>query len=514
MHIFRSVTNQQNVTKSTTKPQLINDEGKKSREISLLKKRQFNNSSLTQIIRYSLCGKQYPSLKPFFQIKEMPLHQLDPYIESLRNIENPNHAQILDICRSLFSVLHSEEFGEDFDFYWSLLKKLMAHSISFFKQTEEQALDKTLSPRDKYRALTNYWANITIICLLRDDDFAPGDDAYAYSYLYPYTDNIMDMLRMPQDHVDQSVPLNNVKQHVVKNIQEQLETRKMPINMAFEGGKEERQGELRVYELIDMIVRNIDVPSKSGLIDSMKIINYAQYHSLKQECLFDDMQTEYQALSKKKKKEIFDITVFKGAAAVIPNAYMTIPNLNREQANLAAIIGYVTQFVNDIDGIEEDLKEKRFTPANMAYLKYGNIDKYIVRLLSTIKSLKCDISRYTNVSKSKISILSDVFLTSVKNRVIYAHSRSPNGLLSSTLIQIVEKQLGGKLDLMSNVVRFHKDLFGGFSEYEIGFDDFSSRSSLENTSSMLDREEKLSDPKRFQDFLANFLQEMKKTWND
>ena len=62
-------------------------------------------------------------------------------------------------------------------------------------------------------------------------------------------------------------------------------------------------------------------------------------------------------------KEIFDITVFKGAAAVIPNAYMTIPNLNREQANLAAIIGYVTQFVNDIDGIEEDLKEKRRTEA-------------------------------------------------------------------------------------------------------------------------------------------------------
>ena len=199
---------------------------------------------------------------------------------------------------------------------------------------------------------------------------------------------------------------------------------------------------------------------------------------------------------------------------MIPNAYMTIPNLNREQANLAAIIGYVTQFVNDIDGIEEDLKEKRFTPANMAYLKYGNIDKYVVRLLSTIKSLKCDIFRYTNLSKSKLSILSDLFLTSVKNRVIYAHSRSPNGLLSSTLTQIVENQLGGKLDLMPKVVRFHKDLFGGFSEYEIGSDDFSSRSSLENTSSMLDREEKLSDPKRFQDFLVNFLQEMKKAWND
>ena len=501
MHIFRSVTNQQNVTKSTTRPQLINDKGEKSKEISLLKKRQFTNSSLTQIIRYTLCGKQYPSLKPFFQIKEMPLHQLDPYIDSLRNIENPNHDQILDIFRSIFSVLLLEECGDDFDFYWSLFKKLIEHSISFFKQTEEQALDKTLRPRDKYRALTNYWANITIICLLRDDDFAPGDDAYAYSYLYPYTDNIMDMLWIPQDYVDQSVPLNNVKQHVVKNIQEQLETRKMPMNMAFEGGKEDRQGELRVYELIDMIVRNIDVPSKSGLIESMKIINYAQHHSLKQQCSFDDMQTEYQALSKKKKKEIFDITVFKGAAAVIPNAYMTIPNLNREQANLAAIIGYVTQFVNDIDGIEEDLKEKRFTPANMAYLKYGNIDKYIVRLLNTIKSLKCDISRYTNLSKRKISVLSDLFLTSVKNRVIYAHSRSPNGLLSSSLIQIVENQCGNKLGLMSNIVRFHKDLFGGFCEYEI-------------SSSKLDREEKLSDPKRFQDFLVNFLQENKKTWND
>ena len=63
------------------------------------------------------------------------------------------------------------------------------------------------------------------------------------------------------------------------------------------------------------------------------------------------------------------------------------------------------------------------------------------------------------------------------------------------LIQIVEKQLGDKLDLMSNVIRFHKDLFGGFCECEI-------------SSSKLDCEEKLSDPKRFQDFLVNFLQDL------
>ena len=97
----------------------------------------------------------------------------------------------------------------------------------------------------------------------------------------------------------------------------------------------------------------------------------------------------------------------------------------------------------------------------------------------------------------------------MKNRVIYAHSRSPNGLLSSTLIEIVEKQLGDKLDRMSNIIRFHKDLFGGFSEYDIGSDYLSSRSSRPDTSSKLDREEKLSDPKRFQDFLVNFLQENK-----
>ena len=86
---------------------------------------------------------------------------------------------------------------------------MLKFSIQFFKDSNEHPLDKMMKPRDKYRSLTNYWVNLILNFVLNEDDVQPGIDAYCYSYLYPYTDNIMDMKSLPKDMLETWTALSN-----------------------------------------------------------------------------------------------------------------------------------------------------------------------------------------------------------------------------------------------------------------------------------------------------------------
>ena len=160
--------------------------------------------------------------------------------------------------------------------------------------------------------------------------------------------------------------MKRVKHQLVKNIDKMLETGQRPEQLALQGSPQGCLEEARIYELIDTILINVGADhsssGSSGLVKSLKSINLAQKLSLKQECRHKDgMLAGYRELSKRNKKDIFDITVIKGAASVLVNAYMKNPNLTQEKANLASAFGYLGQFINDIEGHSgpENLKKSR-----------------------------------------------------------------------------------------------------------------------------------------------------------
>merc|ERR1712038_299718 len=96
-----------------------------------------------------------------------------------------------------------------------------------------------------------------------------------------------------------------------------------PTEMAL-AGSAQVVGEARFYELLDQILINVKDRDHSGFICSLKAINAAQKMSVSQvkEESSGNLRIDYQRLTKKEKEKIFNITVMKGAAAVLPNAYM------------------------------------------------------------------------------------------------------------------------------------------------------------------------------------------------
>ena len=92
---------------------------------------------------------------------------------------------------------------------------------------------------------------------------------------------------------------------------------------------------------------------------------------------------------KKERDEIFDITVRKGVAACIPNAYLLYPDgLTAEEAEFVSFVGSMGQNLNDVEGIFEDMEEKSLTPALISFLRHNDtLDRFFDKFTSYLRRL-------------------------------------------------------------------------------------------------------------------------------
>ena len=478
-------------------PQVLNANGEKSGDIPLLKKSHFiHGARILPLISLLNPMRIFSRNTRLGQMKhELNVQKLKQHANNLRHQiakeEAVDYDHILTPIRSTFTELSDLQSipKNTIQKFEEMFGHLLRGSIDFFERTDQNKTDSQLSPRDQYRALTNYWANLILIYVLENNDenncsHTPGEDAYSYSYLYPYTDNIMDLQKAPEG----AKSIKEVKSQFVHNLQTKLKNVESEVPLAMQGNMSAEQQEERVYELISKTVRK----ENKGLLQSLNAIHQAQKQSLKQECE-GDIGEAFTTLSKQDKTEIFDITIIKGAATVLPNAYMLNPNLTQEQAELSATIGYLGQILNDIEGIEEDLTEKRFTPATMNYIKHGNIDRLLKRTFVHIERLKRSVaSKFPNLNQQKVVMLLDVFRARLVTTAAYANGRSQKSILSNTAIERLEQFLGVNIDLIAQIAKIEHQLFGGLCD---------------NTHSSDDPREKISDPVRLKQFVLQQVDE-------
>ena len=474
------------VEKERKHPQVMDGFGEPSGDICLLQKSEFESVFFLSLkLKKQLYEKRkFLSFLKSLSDKDPALIRdlIDKCIQNLKDIEN--HDELLKTIRSFVRNLLEPDNEDSLQLYFDLFQMMLKYSMEFFTLTDQHPLDKALKPRDKFRSLTNYLINFLFNFALNEGDERPGMDAYGYSYLYPYTDNLMDMKTLPVDMDGGN--LKEIKQQFCKNIDVMLETGEKPMKFALEGSLEGIVAEKRIYELLEMVSVNVN----SGLVRSLKGINLAQKLSLKQECGHQCMITGYEALSKSEKKDIFDITVMKGAASVLVNPYMKNPNLSEQQADLVAAFGYLGQFINDIEGINEDLLEKRFTPVTMSYLKHKSIDKYIMRLLYHCEHLKQKIpKRFPN--PNRIQMLFDIIQIGIIETTAFSHQR--NGIISKHCLTKIENEFGVKMDLCALVGKLVHQLLGG-SMVSQGNEDL---------------EERFTNLKKFKDLVIKFLCDIK-----
>lgn len=214
------------------------------------------------------------------------------------------------------------------------------YSRAFIKRAKE--LEPTLDKNSIFQALRNVWTMHSMQMYL-GKEVELTDSVFAYSMLYPLTDNYLD---------DQNISKAE-KTEFNKRFREKIRT-------GIGNGKTDLEN--KIFQMIDLIENEwmrSDYPklyeSVIGILDGQQLSLQQQ----KMESLFD--------------KDLMSITFYKGGMSVLADAYLIKGVLSKEEETFAYFYGVILQLADDFQDIKSDLKDEHYTMMNIQG-NFGNID--------------------------------------------------------------------------------------------------------------------------------------------
>lgn len=192
------------------------------------------------------------------------------------------------------------------------------------------------------------------IQILYDIEVKLTPSIFAYSMLYPYSDNYLDDAKIPvKEKVEfnkrfrswllgeESKPLNNMEEHI--------------------------------YNLVKKIEGEFQRDNYPKVFESLLGIHTAQEQSL--------IQQREKTLPFE--KDIIGITFEKGGTSVLADGYLVRGTLSRVEAEFMFGYGVFLQIIDDLQDIEEDYNNKHMTIFSQIGDKYY-LDRHINKLLNFI----------------------------------------------------------------------------------------------------------------------------------
>ncbi|MBI9013292.1 MAG: class 1 isoprenoid biosynthesis enzyme [Clostridiales bacterium] len=224
------------------------------------------------------------------------------------------------------------------------------HSEAFMKRAKE--LDPSLNREGLFQALRNVWTMHSMQLYL-DKPVELTDSVFAYSMLYPLTDNYLD---------DPTISVQ-IKTEFNKRFRMKIKTG---------DGVPETEAEAKIFKMIDLIEGDWNRERYPKVYESLMGILDGQQLSLHQqglECLYD--------------QDLLSITFYKGGTSVLTDAYLIAGELTTSQENFSFYYGVILQLADDLQDIESDLKANHITMMN-AQVKLGYLDSMIHKYLNFI----------------------------------------------------------------------------------------------------------------------------------
>jgi hypothetical protein len=228
--------------------------------------------------------------------------------------------------------------------------------LSEFSETGDEfvrqarAFDRDLEPDDIFQALRNLWI-INSMQVAFDRPVCASRAGLAYSLLYPYTDNYLDGASVS----------GREKREFSRILAGRLSGIEMPIRSAIAR---------RVSDLVVMIESEYPRAAYPGVYGSLIAIHRAQEGSLlqhsHQECLAQS--------------NILDISVKKGGSSVLADGYLAKGELSLDEAEFAFGYGVFLQFIDDLQDVEEDLRNGHQTLFTLAATN-GTLESMANRLV-------------------------------------------------------------------------------------------------------------------------------------
>jgi hypothetical protein len=202
--------------------------------------------------------------------------------------------------------------------------------ISFDLMHRARALDPAVSIVDIFQAARNAWTACALQ-LVFGHPMRLTPSIFAYSMLYPYSDNYLDDLAVPPE----------TKLRFSQRFRQRLEGDSL-------SPKDNREG--LIWELVGFIESEYPRVSFPQVYTSLLAIHSAQQESIEQ--LHGHMRTA---------AEIAELTITKGGTSVLADAYLAAGNLTDKEASVAFNWGVVLQLGDDLQDLRTDRKRRSLT---------------------------------------------------------------------------------------------------------------------------------------------------------
>lgn len=348
----------------------------------------FNMNSI-----YDLKGKKYDLLE---KIKNE--NQINEFIDlitlKLRNV--PKDKDKVSLWGNEFKN-DIKNFIKSADIFDSTDKEILCRDV-IFKNTlefikEAISFDKEMKLIDIGQAMRNVWI-MNIMQIVLEIDVTMTKSIFAYSMLYPYTDNLIDN--------------EEISGEEKKGFNERLEKVIKGEEVEFYNEYEDK-----VWNLIRLIEEQYPREANEGVYKALLSIKRGQDKSLFQQTC----KIPYE-------KDILGISIEKGGTSVLADGYLIKGNLNCDEIWFFFGYGFMLQICDDIQDVKKDSESGHMTILSQIS-SICDLDIIACKLMNLLNFL-LDNNNCFNNNGEKIkelirkNCLLMVFIAIVKNKAYYS----------------------------------------------------------------------------------------------
>ncbi|MCC5895537.1 MAG: class 1 isoprenoid biosynthesis enzyme [Alkalibacterium sp.] len=295
------------------------------------------------------------------QLKKMInqlFEDLEPYLPELKamadDLTDPSSPTLLEVKEIVLECMRTIDeqrliFDQPFLSFF-IDQGYMDVAEAFLLKAKKE--DDQLTDPEIFQAMRNIWI-MNSLQLYWGIPLTLTAPMYAYSMLYPYTDNLLD---------DPDIK-SEIKADFNSRLSKSLtgET----IDSLF-------PAETRVFELVEMILNEFPLSTHPGVTESIQLIHKAQIESMRQ--TDDTRLTE---------EELLKISLFKGGTSVLADAFLIKGHLNMEEMVFSFHYGAFLQLLDDLQDRESDKADHNQTLFSVK-TSQETIDQAIRQLISYI----------------------------------------------------------------------------------------------------------------------------------
>lgn len=216
--------------------------------------------------------------------------------------------------------------------------------------------DPNMDVYDIFQAIRNVWI-MNSIQILYDMEVKITPSIFAYSMLYPYSDNYLDDASIT---FKEKVEFNNRFRRWL------LGERDNPLNPMEE----------HILNLVKMIEGEFDRKDYPEVFESLLAIHKAQGQSLLQQ----------RQITLPYEKDIIGISFEKGGTSVLADAYLVRGSLSEIEASFMFSYGVLLQIIDDLQDVEEDYNNNHMTIFSQLENKYS-LDRLVNKLMNFINGI-------------------------------------------------------------------------------------------------------------------------------